>query len=385
MKCFDVIRLSAKEAKIGKSKLLLGFFLWISLLTVSFCIYRFSFSFRDNLYQYLAKYDPSIASVDFVTEDPLGDLEKFHQIGMQDQDILMFIKGNPHLKFHKEDGTEIQIPCNNITAERVTDTNETASPLHDGRYLTQGDDTKESNAVVISSQLAKEYALKVGDCVTASVSKKMLRSFVVCGIVDNAWNDMQFPIQPFLAMTEHSGLYIYAYVTVNVNEPSTYYDLKAFLDQKGIILISEFEQAFELIEIVSEAFWMISVICMLLAVFSMINYCSIFVSERREFIILLKTLGTKNISVSSIFYFILMGLFLLAFIVAMLLQWVVYLHFQTVYTSILHVSLHSTDHFGLFVLICFLIDFIFVSIAFHAKIGKMICSEDISAMRLQDD
>ena len=157
------------------------------------------------------------------------------------------------------------------------------------------------------------------------------------------------------------------------------------MDSKGIIIYSEFEKGLGIIEIASEVFWLISLLCMLLAMFSMINYCSIFIAERKSYIVLLKTLGMKEIFVSILFYSVIIGLFFIAYTISILLQKIVYLHFQAVFTSILKVTVESVDHFASFALLCFLINVIFVSFAFFGKIGKLIHGEDIAAVRLQDN
>jgi|GEM_PF-4935408 len=388
MKCSDIIRLAAKETRLEKTKLFLGLLLWVSLLTVSLCIYRFSFSFRDNLYQYLAAYNPSISEASYNSEEPVNDIDFFHQIGIGNEEIHMMMLGNSHLHLYKQDGTEIVLPSpSNLSAATISNTHEEASNMYDGRALTAEDDTKDGCAIVISMDLANDYAVLIGDSITVSLRGRELRTFTVCGITNDKDQGlfMSLPLQPFLSCLEQTGLFCPAYVYVTVKNPAAYYDLKAYLTSKGLAIESDFEQSMELIEIVSEAFWLVSLICMLLAAISMINYCSIFVSGRKGFIVLLKTIGMTDRSVTFIFYSVLIGLFVIAYIFAILLQQIVYLRFQMIYTSILHVTLNSIDHFSLFALLCFMIDFVFVSVTFFAKIGKLIYADDIAAVRLQDD
>lgn len=388
MKCSDIIRLAAKETRLEKSKLFLGLLLWVSLLTVSLCIYRLSFSFRDNLYQYLAKYEPSIAKASYISEEPANDMDYFQQIGISNEEISIMAVGTSHLRFYKQDGTEILLPSpSNLSAKMISNTHEVANNIYDGRALTAEDDTKDGRAIVISMDLANDYDVSIGDSITVSLCGRELRTFTVCGITNDKDQGlfMSLPFQPFLSCLEQTGLFCPAYVIVTIKNPAAYYDLKAYMTSKGIAIESDFEHSLELIEIVSEAFWLVSLICMLLAMLSMMNYCSIFVSERKGFIVLLKTLGMKERSVTFVFYSVLIGLFVIAYIFAILLQQIVYLRFQTIYTSILHVTLNSIDHFSLFSMLCFMIDFVFVSVTFFARIGKLIYAENIAAVRLRDD
>lgn len=389
MKCADVIRLAGKEIRLEKYKLLLGLLLWSSLLTVSLCIYRFSFSFRDCLYQYLGKYEPTITSAEYISEDPLEDLNMLQQIGLDSKEISMLIQNNSHLKFFTQEHTEIEIPFSNIVISNRYDT-QNVSAASEGRLLTSDDDTADANVIVINKNVSEQYGLHCGDPITVSLRGQTLRTLTVIGITAGteapgiSYLEMQLPVHEFLSMTAHTGVYCYAYMSLQVTTPAAYYQLRDYLKPKGIILNSEFEQGFEMVEIVSEIFWMIALICMLLAVLSMINYCSIFIAERKAFIVLLKTLGMTDSSISGIFYSFILGLFFTAYAIAFLLQNIVYLHFQTVFTSILKIKVESVDHFVLFALICFLIELILVSVTFFTKIGTLIRGENIAAVRLQD-
>lgn len=383
MKCSDLIRLAIKETALQKFKLLLGLLLWISLITVALCVYRFSFSFRDCLYQYLRKYNSSITAVDYVTEEPLEDLKKLEQIEIGSEEISLRVQNNYHLKFLTQENVEITLPVNNVVVTAITSSYDTT--MLEGRALTAADDTEDGNAVVIGKSLAEAYDIHVGDAMTASMHGHKLRTMTVCGIGNEDDNIIWIPARPYLSIHENTGVYCPATVSLTVHNPAAYYDLKEYLDSKGIIIYSEFEKGLGIIEIASEVFWLISLLCMLLAMFSMINYCSIFIAERNSYIVLLKTLGMKEISVSLLFYSVIIGLFFIAYTISILLQKIVYLHFQAVFTSILKVTVESVDHFASFALLCFLINVIFVSIAFFGKIGKLIHGEDIAAVRLQDN
>lgn len=125
MKCSDLIRLAIQETALQKFKLLLGLLLWISLITVALCVYRFSFSFRDCLYQYLRKYNSSITAVDYVTEEPLEDLKKLEQIEIGSEEISLRVQNNYHLKFLTQENVEITLPVNNVVATAITSSYDT--------------------------------------------------------------------------------------------------------------------------------------------------------------------------------------------------------------------------------------------------------------------
>ena len=200
MKCSDLIHLASKETALQKFKLLLGLLLWISLITVALCVYRFSFSFRDCLYQYLRKYNSSITAVDYVTEEPLEDLKKLEQIEIGSEEISLRVQNNYHLKFLTQENVEITLPVNNVVATAITSSYDTT--MLEGRALTAADDTEDGKAVVISKSLAEAYGIRVGDAMTASMHGHKLRTMTVCGINNEDDNIIWIPARPYLSIHE---------------------------------------------------------------------------------------------------------------------------------------------------------------------------------------
>ena len=360
MKLSDCFRLARGEVRMERTKLLLGLLLWIALLTVSLCIYRFSYSFTDSLYQYLRSYDPMIGRV-------------------STDEIAMEFENNPHVHFCLSSGKELDIyPFFYFT-------DQSAAQVLTGTPQTPADNTPDSDAIWLDESCAASAGVQIGDTVQMQIRGQTVREYHVRGITEGGEIELTVPGLSYLNALKDSGLFLYGIVAVTLRNPAVFFDLQAHLKERGIILSSDFGAAFQIIEVVSEMFWFVAVICMLLAILSLVNYTAILISERKDYILLLKTLGMKEHSLFVLYGLILMGLFLLSYAAALCLQQLVNSHFNSIYESILRVRANPSDHFVQFAAVTFILDLIFVFAAFYFKCRKLIYAEDISAAQLRDE
>ena len=377
MKLSDCFRLARGEIRMEKTKLLLGLLLWIALLTVSLCIYRFSYSFTESLYQYMRSYDPMIGRAEYMTTQPLDEINRLNEIGVSADEIVMEFENNPHVRFCLSSGTALDI------SPFFCFSNQSADQVLSGTPQVPADNTPDSDAIWLGETCAVSAGVQIGDAVQMQIDGKTVREYHVRGTIADA--EASIPGLSYLDALKDSGLFLYGLVTVTLRNPAAFYNLQAHLKERGIILSSDFGTAFQIIEVVSEMFWLIAVICMLLAILSLVNYSTILISERKDFILLLKTLGMKEGSLFVLYYLILNGLFILSFAAALCLQQLVSIRFNSIYESLLRVHTDPADHFVQFAAVTFILDLIFVFAAFYLKGGKLIYADDISAAQLRDE
>lgn len=384
MKALDILRLSYREAKLGKTPLIFGAFLILFYFFVAFSIYYFSYSFLDHFYQYLRDAAPESATVEYSSSDPLNELQTLASFGYEPSDIEMLSGMNYHLRLAQADGTEIGLQY--ATVNVMTFRGNGPSPVM-GRTYTIDDNAADARYIWLDHTIASEYGLSAGDEILLMHGGDTLAVLLLMGTFSAG--DLPYDgnaMIPLVAMTDicnGTGLYMPAIVDFQVKESATYFKLKSYLEHKKIDLVSQFEIIYMVIDLIADVFRIFAMFTLLMAVVSFMNYCRIFIHARANSILLYKTLGMPDKNIFFIYYCMTLMLLTVAYLLAFGLHLATKAYFKGIYSGVLGTAVQESGNSILFALFGFSLCILAMTAIFLLNAKKLFFANDVQKLQLE--
>ena len=384
MKTLDILRLSAKEAKLGIISLFFGAILILFYFFVAFSIFYFSYSFLDHFYQYLRDATPESAKVEYSSSEPQNELQILSDFGYEASDIGMLSSMNHHLHLEKTDTSEIEI---HYTMFNIMTFQKTGPSPIAGRTYTVDDNAADATYIWLEKSIAEKYSLFVGDEIQLMHGSDLLTSLTITGVFSA--EDIGYGGQaviPLVAMTEiceGTGLYMPAIIDLQIKEPATYFELKSFLEKKNISLVSKFELIYTIIDLIADLFRIFAVFTLLMAVISFMNYCRIFIHSRTDSILLFKTLGMPERTVFAIYYFMTLVLLTVSYSLAFVLHLATKAYFKGIFSEVLGTAVQESGNSILFAFIGFVVCIFAMTAVFLINAPKLFFVSDVQKLQLE--
>lgn len=164
----------------------------------------------------------------------------------------------------------------------------------------------DSNVVWISEEVAKVYNLSVGDEIIQKIAKDDSEiKYKVIGLYQpkDGDPDIVFALDTYYFNMREHGEFVHHHIVGMLAESRSYVSVRKMLRDKSIVVRCEYDEVFDFLAIADVVIYILSAITTLFGVWMFNNALEIMIKRRMVYLLKLRMIGVRSVSIIKIFCF----------------------------------------------------------------------------------